>query len=951
MIPRPWGFALLAVALASCGAPPEPRLSPPAPPANAAEPAPAKPAEARAAPRPPSVGPSGETANLMSSGVVIVLPSGADQVIASAELHPPPGDPSLVRIAPTALLYLDDGTLLVGMGDGTVTALDGAFRRRWSIGFRGAIRGLAPAGDGLVAVTTRRGVMALLGGDGRLRWERQVTAERLGPPAIAPGGLIIAASQRGVFAMSAGGELAFSHASPLLYRECESEAKGCNEEVLEIEQGGGEVRTGHGLRFRLDGPHPAVPSLEPAFPLTFRKILDGDVISLLPGGPDQLWALVRRPPKVEGDPILAHKYEDLHGTEFTEDRHELVLIEGDRTKRFTVPHAAAKKEVFMEGAPAELAPLFIDSLAAAPDGSPWILARRISLEKTPNMDSYFGRLVGVGQVLELNGGKVRERNDLFRLFAEHVTMNGIAVAPESREGLFCFAESCVTRGGAASSLIPAPGAIVSMHRIGAAEWLLTEDGRIFRRGAGGFSFVPGPDDASFKAFGGAGDRDVWADFKQRYVILRFDGARWAEVPVPAPARGFHARAADDVWSGRMRWDGGRWSIVHGAPYAKSVVARSRDEVWLGDSRGLWRGTSPGPSPVRLPPPKSPDEGAIPAALPLPLGAPDAGWTVDKSAFKVAGSAPLSAARNVSASPDGTLWMQTWDAVIEVDSAGAAAVVRRGAMESFSRWAYPETKGRGYILDRDEARGIDRRDEIRHVDRSWAVREDVQLDRHDAVAVHGHERGSTWVVGAPPVFGIASLFYEEAGAARAAGHSAREEFSPHALVRAGAGFRPVLGLPSAAWRDVAAAPDGGAWFAGALDDGPAGEGILFHARGRLGSEAATRYRAPASLLAVAAVSADEAWAVGAAGTVVHVRGGAITRYALASGEWLRAVFASGPDDVWIGGDGGTLLHHDGRAFHPVAHPLGARATITGIAASRGAVWAVGPSGILRITKRR
>lgn len=56
-------------------------------------------------------------------------------------------------------------------------------------------------------------------------------------------------------------------------------------------------------------------------------------------------------------------------------------------------------------------------------------------------------------------------------------------------------------------------------------------------------------------------------------------------------------------------------------------------------------------------------------------------------------------------------------------------------------------------------------------------------------------------------------------------------------------------------------------------------------------------------------------------------------------------------MWIGGDGGTLIHYDGRAFHPVSHPLGAGAAITGIASARGALWAVGPSGILRITRPR
>ena len=49
---------------------------------------------------------------------------------------------------------------------------------------------------------------------------------------------------------------------------------------------------------------------------------------------------------------------------------------------------------------------------------------------------------------------------------------------------------------------------------------------------------------------------------------------------------------------------------------------------------------------------------------------------------------------------------------------------------------------------------------------------------------------------------------------------------------------------------------------------------------------------------------------------------------------------------MGGDAGTLLHYDGQSFHPVAHPLGPGAAITAIAVTRGVVWVVGPSGILR-----
>lgn len=944
---------LFVMALAACGAPSEPKVPPLVPSANATT-TPQTPIGAPAARRDPLVGPHGETAVLMGHRVKLISRPGSEQVIEPTELHPPPGDRSLLGISPTAYMFLDDGTLLVGMGDGTVTALDSAGRRRYSLGFRGAIRGLVPAGDGLVAVTTQRGVMALMTHEGRLRWERQITAERLSPAILAGGQTIVAASQRGVFAFSQRGELVFSHASRLLHHDCEREEKDCKDQgVPDLTLSGDEIVAGPHLRFRLDSPHPAVPSLEPTFPLTFRKVLDGSVVSLLVTGPKELLALT------------THRSFRSDYEWGADDKFEVVRIEGSRMTRVAVPHIASRSEVFVDGTTAEQASLFIDALVHGPNGSTWILARRYNSQKTQTGDGMMTQFGGAGQILELRGGVIRERNDLFKVFAAHYLSEKIAAAPVGPAKLFCFGlekPTCVTHDGSSFSELVAPGRVASVVPLGDSAWLLSDEGRIYVRERDGFVTVIQPDDTRLQGLVGTSEKDVWADFKQRYTLLHFNGTEWAEVPVPTPVHdfqtnwsfhrarwpsvavpagvhGFFARAPDDVWMGRIHWDGSRWSLVHGVPTATTALARARDDVWLGDAGGLWHGTAPGPVPVRLRPPQKPDEGAIPAPIPLPLDTPEAHHVVERMNLTVAGAAPLTAARSVSAAPDGVLWIQTWDRMVEVDGGGRATTLRGKGRESFGRWAYPEARGRGTILMDDEVRRINGR---------ATTREEMQLDHHDAMAVHGDGRGSTWVVGTSPLLTEDTFSYKDL---RTMGASTWEELWPHALVRApGAGFRPVLGLPSASWCDVAATPDGGAWFAGGLSQGPAGEGILFHARGPLGGEATARYRAPASLLAVTAMGPDEAWAVGAAGTVVHVKGGAVTRYRLPSGEWLRAVSGSGPDDVWIGGDGGTLIHYDGRAFHPMQHPLGARAAFTGIASSRGMLWAVGPSGIVRITKR-
>jgi hypothetical protein len=898
------GLSLLALVVAACVAPsPQAPLTVPLPAENPHSPPVDRPAGSRA----PFVGPHGEVAGLMGHRVQIVSPSGDEETVEPSELHPPSGVRALRGIEPTALLFLDDGALLVGMADGTVTALTTppeSRRRRWSLGFRGAIRGLVSLGDGLVAVSTQRGDLALLTAEGRLRWERHLTAEHLSRAVITPDRTLLVASERGVFALSLDGQLLFSHASSRLRPPCAERDPDCTQGAPALSFDGSEVVAGSGLRFRLDADHPAVPSLEPIFPLTFHKERDENITSLVAGLPREVLALVCTRTLDEFSEVLRQGC-------------AVLRVSGSRTTRVAVPAKAARSEIFLEGTKPAQAPFVVDALVPGPGPDPWILARRLCWEKIGCESGSCGTPVSAGQILELRGSKIQERRDLFEAFAGHAIVKPTAAAPVGPTGLVCFADTCAAGEGSSVRLLPVPDGemVVSVGRVEGREWVVGKGGGVFRRQ--GDSLVPVPSYKGIRAVAGAGERDVWADFNQPYFALHFDGAAWTEVPVPAASLdGLVARAPDDVWSGSVHWDGKRWSRIFGAPRAAGMVVRARDDVWTGGD-GLWHGTAPGPVPVRLPP-APPDEGAIPAPPALPLGAPETGYTVERTSFPVAGAEPLKAARSVSASPDGVLWVQSWDRLLEVDETGKATKLRRGK-DAFGRWAHPEAKGRGVTLLE--------RGELQRLDGDRSIRDDVQLDSHVALSVHGDGNGVAWVVGSSA------------------------DFSAQALVRAAAGpFQPVLGLPSAAWIDVAAAPDGGAWFAGALNAGPEGEGILFHARGRLGSLATARFRAPASLLAVAAFGPDEAWAVGAAGAVIHVTGGAVTRYTLPSGEWLRAVAGTSPADVWIGGDGGTLLHYDGRAFHPVAHPLGGHAALTGVASARGSLWAVGPSGILRITKR-
>lgn len=856
------GPALVALLLAvSCASPPTPTVeivrSPP-------------PAPNRDPQRPPESGPRGETAALRSGGVVITRPFAAAQTLPAEELHAPPGDRSLHGVWPRALLFLDDGTLLVGAEDGTVTAIDGAGHRRWALGLHGAIRGLIRAGDDLAAVTTDRGVLALVTGAGRARWERQVTAERLGAPLVVrgPGGVvraILAASHRGVFAFSPEGQPLFTHAAPFVHQGCPQAASGnwaplasastCVESPGEpppLEISGDEVQAGPALRFRLDGPHPPVPSLVPTFPLGFARILLGDVAALLPDGPDAVLALVCHAGRDYGyyDPRLVAQLR--HGC-------KIVLVAATATELASVPEQAVRRAFVVQGkkVPAQSVDLVVDAMIRGPEGRPWILARRIPPESFGCEDASCGPPAGEALILELRGAKLVERKEPIEPFSGAVTGYPLVGASDGARALLCAADGCAARGGASDQPLDWPGAVLvqSAAFLAGRTWLIGGGGAHRGKGAR-FEPVAAPDHAYLTAVAGVSESDVWADAVQRYGLLHFDGARWTEVPTPPALGGLAARASDDVWSGRMRWDGKRWALVDGAPDATVVLARGRDDVWMGTPGGLWHGTAPGPRPVDLAPPP-PDDGSPPPA-PLARGAPESRYTVELRTPAAAKAAPPTLPE-ASAPPE----------------------------------------------------------------RAWALTGARSADTRDAEAMEARTKGLLlW-----------------------------EEVAPHARVRDGQAWRPVLGLPSATWVDIAEAADGGAWFAGGLGPGPSGEGILFHAGGRLGAERSLRVRAPASLLAVAAKGASEAWAVGAAGILVHVRDGDVTRSTLTPGEWLRAVLVA-EDGVWIGGDGGTLLHGDGEGagWRSVVHPLGGNASFTRITAAGGAVWAAGPSGVVRIAKR-
>ncbi|MFO0551967.1 MAG: hypothetical protein U0271_26515 [Polyangiaceae bacterium] len=134
------------------------------------------------------------------------------------------------------------------------------------------------------------------------------------------------------------------------------------------------------------------------------------------------------------------------------------------------------------------------------------------------------------------------------------------------------------------------------------------------------------------------------------------------------------------------------------------------------------------------------------------------------------------------------------------------------------------------------------------------------------------------------------------------------------------------------------------------DWPAGEGVFAH----LAGDKITAHRVLAgALLRVAVVSDNEAWAVGAGGSLVHVVGDVATDFTVegvsgAPPPTLRAVLVLGPNDVWVAGDDSTVLHWDGKALSR-ANTAGLSRVLSfdDIFSEAGVLYVTGPGGSFRV----
>ncbi len=105
-----------------------------------------------------------------------------------------------------------------------------------------------------------------------------------------------------------------------------------------------------------------------------------------------------------------------------------------------------------------------------------------------------------------------------------------------------------------------------------------------------------------------------------------------------------------------------------------------------------------------------------------------------------------------------------------------------------------------------------------------------------------------------------------------------------------------------------------------------------------------------LLALWGSSADDVWAVGRRGTILHYVQGASSWELVESPttQDLQHVWGSGPDDVWAVGEYGTILHYDGAAWtaSTASFAAGVKPHLYGVwGSSKDDVWIVGEGIVL------
>jgi len=94
-----------------------------------------------------------------------------------------------------------------------------------------------------------------------------------------------------------------------------------------------------------------------------------------------------------------------------------------------------------------------------------------------------------------------------------------------------------------------------------------------------------------------------------------------------------------------------------------------------------------------------------------------------------------------------------------------------------------------------------------------------------------------------------------------------------------------------------------------------------------------------------VSANEGWAVGSGGTILHYSGGSWGTVTSPTIEWLSSVFMVIPGEGWAVGAKGTILHYSGGSWSTVTSPTTTNWLNSVFMVCTGEGWAVGDKGMI------
>jgi hypothetical protein len=383
------------------------------------------------------------------------------------------------------------------------------------------------------------------------------------------------------------------------------------------------------------------------------------------------------------------------------------------------------------------------------------------------------------------------------------------------------------------------------------------------------------------ALWGTSSSDLWA-VGDSGTALHWDGSAWSPTATNLPSDFFFGVpdvwsvsgvAANDLWalagnSRLIRWNGSQWSSAISAPrVAYGLWHRSANELWLAGS-GLYRYSSGAFAPVVA--------GTGPATQLWSPGTSDV-WALTDQVLRRDASGRWNPVSVPTSAPIQSLWASSSSDVWIFTQSG-----------QYFRYDGTTWSARTILL------GPSRFDHtwVNSTNNGWNVdMTSNQLWRWNGsvwsqVSVGGLALGPIWGSAANDVWiaGPSSDFLRWNGSSWVSFPS---------------------GFTGATWRAIAGSSARDVWVVGSVDNG---DGTRKAVAGRFDGTAWSQVPIGSyTLNSVFSLAANDAWAVGQSGTVLHWDGASWTAMESGTRNDLRRVWATSAGDVWAAGDNGLILH--------------------------------------------